>query len=251
MWKLSAIAGALLSPAVAAAQPIEGLYVSGEAGANFAGDLQSSHDTTKVDTDVGPVGLAALGWRFNDNLRVEIEGSYRSNDIDGISTLRTTDVHKPLTDVDGSADTYAVMANVAYDIPIRPFGLPLRPYIGAGVGYGWLDFDNARGDGVAAFRVPDNVIVGRGPDVVRFGTAGAFAYQAIVGAALPLHGLPGLELTAEYRFFGMARVDTPVTRTTTSGELVNGIVPSSSTRNGFVIQDSAALIGMRYRFGAL
>jgi OmpA-OmpF porin, OOP family len=249
MLRLSVLAGVLLLPVVAVAQPVPGLYIGGEAGGNFAGSLLSSHETTKVDTDPGPLGLASLGWAFGNGLRVEIEGSYRSNEISGISTRRVNGSLEPLTNVDGNVGTAAVMANVAYDIPFHPFGLPLQPYVGAGLGYGWLNLSNASGNGFGTFRLPDNNTFGPGPNTVAFGSAGAFAYQAMLGMSLPVQGVPGLAFTLEYRFFGMARADIPVTRVTTTGDLVNGVLPSNETRNGFVVTDNAALVGMRYTFG--
>ena len=60
-WKFSCAAGAFLLPALAVAQPIQGLYIGGDVGANFAGPLSSSQDTTKIYTDTGPVGVIALG----------------------------------------------------------------------------------------------------------------------------------------------------------------------------------------------
>ncbi len=39
------------------------------------------------------------------------------------------------------------MFNVAYDMPSQPLGI--QPYIGAGVGYTWLDTGNAQGSGFA------------------------------------------------------------------------------------------------------
>jgi opacity protein-like surface antigen len=155
----------------------------------------------------------------------------------------------PLTNVTGNAATYAVMANILYDISFHPFALPLQPYVGGGLGYGWLDLNNASCNGAATFLLPGNNRFGPGPDVVNFASGGAFAYQAIVGTSVPLTITPGLDLTLEYRFFGMARADIPVTRTTTTGDLVNGIVPSNATRNGFEILDNALLIGLRYTFG--
>lgn len=98
-------------PAIAAAKQIQGLYIGAGVGANFAGTLSSSHDTTKVYTDTGPLGVAAIGWGFGNGLRAEIEGSYRSNSISGISTLRGNGQTLPLSNVRGSAQTYAVMAN--------------------------------------------------------------------------------------------------------------------------------------------
>jgi hypothetical protein len=64
MFRNLALAGVLLLPAVAVAQPIQGLYIGGDVGANFAGAPQSSQATTKIYTDAGPVGIAALGWGF-------------------------------------------------------------------------------------------------------------------------------------------------------------------------------------------
>ena len=236
-------------PTIAIAQPLQGPYVSGDVGVNFAGSLQSSHETTEVYTDAGPLGIIALGWGFGNGLRTEVEGSYRSNSITGISTRRIDGLLEPLANVSGGATTYALMANIAYDIPIHPFGLPIQPYVGAGVGYGWLDFSNIHGNGLGRFSLPDNNTF-TGPDIVTFGSAGAFAYQATVGASLPLPICRGLEMTFEYKLFGLARSDIPVNRVTTSGDLVNGVLPSNSTRNGFEVLDNDVLIGVRYAFGA-
>ncbi len=241
------ISATALLPVASRAQPVQGLYVSLGAGANFAGDLLSDHELTKVYTTVGPVGLADLGWGFGNGLRLEIEGSYRSNSISGISTRRVNGTLDPLSDVNGRDVTYAVMANIAYDIPAHPFGL--QPYVGAGVGYGWLDFGNVRGNGYGLFRLSNDNIFGPAPDRVSFGTAGALAYQGMAGTALPLPGVPGLSATLEYRFFGMASPDVPINRVTTTGDTVNGITPSNFTHNRFIVADQAILIGLRYSFG--
>lgn len=249
LWKVS-LAGVFLLPAIAVAQPIQGLYIGAEVGANFAGTLSASQQTTKVYTDPGPLGLIALGWGFGNGLRTEIEGSYRSNSVSGVSTLRAGGSTLPLTNVTGNVQTYAVMANIAYDIPLHPFGLPLQPYVGAGAGYAWLNMDDVRGNGTATFRLANGNTFGPGPDLVSLGTAGAFAYQAMAGMSLPISALPGLQATLEYRFFGTARADVPVSRVTTTGDVVNGVLPSSSTHNGFEVLDHALLIGLRYSFGA-
>ena len=90
----------------------------------------------------------------------------------------------------------------AYDIPLQPFGRPLQPYIGAGAGagYGWLNFNNAHGNGTATFQLPNNNTFGPGLDLVSFGSAGAFAYQAFAGVSLPLQFLPGLAATLDTVF---------------------------------------------------
>jgi outer membrane protein OmpA-like peptidoglycan-associated protein len=239
----------MLLPVVAVAQPIQGLYINVGAGANFAGDLFSQSNNTKIYTTAGPVALVDLGWGFGNGLRAEVEGSYRSNGISGISTRRVDGMLLPLGDVSGNAATYAVMANVAYDIPFHVPGLPLQPYVGAGLGYGWLDLGNAQGTGFAKLTLPDNNTFGPSPVHVTFGTGGAFAYQAIGGVSMPLESVPGLSLTLEYRYFGMAAASVPVNRVAITNIQVNGATPSAQTHNNFTTANNAVLIGVRYAFG--
>ena len=75
------------------------------------------------------------------------------------------------------------MINVLYDINV---GLPIFPYVGAGVGYQWLKLNTHINDGISAHTIG--------------GTEGSFAYNIIAGVAYPLAAVPGLSLTAEYRF---------------------------------------------------
>jgi OmpA-OmpF porin, OOP family len=246
-WLLPACAWQ--APAVAA-QPVTGLYVGAGVGANIAGTPTAAGDITRISTNVGPLGLVALGWGFGNGFRVEIERSDRSNDVGGILTRRQNGLLEPLANVGGSVNAAAVMTNVEYDIPVAGLGLPVQPYVGAGTGYASLGFNGVGGNGYGVFDLPQNNKY-IGPDSVSFGTAGAFAYQAIVGASLPLHILPGLEATLEHRFFGTAQAEIPVNRVSTAGDIINGILPSSHTVNGFEAHDSAVLIGVRYTFGAL
>jgi OOP family OmpA-OmpF porin len=242
------IAAALL-PGMAVAQPVQGLYVSLGAGANLAGDLLSAQKNTKIYSTVGPVGILGLGWGFGNGFRAEIEGSYRSNSISGVSTRRANGSLLPLTNLQGDAATYAVMANALYDIPLHPFGLPLQPYIGVGVGWGWLDLGNVRGTGSGRFQLAANSTV-VGPVAVDMGSAGALAYQAMIGTSMPLAILPGLSATVEYRFYGMASPDVPIGRVATTADVANGLVGSASSHNRFVVADHSILIGLRYSFGA-
>ena len=238
-----------LCPTLAVAQTDAGPYLSGAVGANFAGALLASHSTTKAYTDPGPAGLVALGWRFGNGLRAEIEADDRSNGVNMIRTHRNNGEMLPLENVDGQVQTYAGMANLAYDIPVRPFGLPIRPYVGVGVGYGTLDFGKAGGLGQATLKLPQNNTF-TGPVDVAFREGGAFAYQAMVGASWPIDRVHGLELTADYRFFGTAQASVPVTRTEAGSDLINGVLPSSETRNGFQARSSSLMIGLRYRLGS-
>jgi len=140
------------------------------------------------------------------------------------------------------------MANIAYDIPFHPFGWPLTPYVGAGVGYGWLDFGNAGGNEPVVIHLP-NQNTYNGPGAVSYGSAGAFAYQAIVGASVPISIIPGLEATLEYRFFGMARADVPTSAVATNGQIINGATPAGHAHRGFETVDNSVVIGLRYHFG--
>jgi outer membrane protein OmpA-like peptidoglycan-associated protein len=240
------LAGACLMPAVAAAQPVQGLYIGAGVGANFAGTLSSSRD--HIDTNPGPVGLAAAGWGFGNGLRVEFEGIYRTNGVNNISTLRADGLTLPTSNVSGRAATYAVMANAVYDIPFHPFGLPLTPYVGAGVGYGWLDFPNAGGNEPVILHLSSGNTY-TGPGAISYGSGGAFAYQAIVGTSLAIAPVPGLSVTLEYRFFGMAQATVSRNLVATNGNTINGVTPSTQGHAGFQVFDNAVLIGLRYNFG--
>jgi opacity protein-like surface antigen len=243
--------GLLLSvlPVSALAQSVSGPYASGAVGAAIpGGSLTSIGSNTRMDLDTGFSGAVTGGWAFGNGLRAELQGGYQSNGISDINTRRNNGNLAPLGSVDGHLSTWSAMANVIYDLPVRRYFGPLRPYVGAGVGYGWLDFNGAGGKGFGTFHLPLNNIF-TGPDIVRFGSGGAFAYQAIAGVAYPLRRMPGVRLTAEYRFFGTARADVPVTRVVTGGILVNGAVPGSFTHNGFMAADNILMVGLRYNFG--
>lgn len=143
------------------------------------------------------------------------------------------------------------MANAAYDIRPERFGwqwtLPFRPYIGAGLGYAWLNFQGTSGDQPTIIDLPDhNEYVG--PAVVRYGSGGSFAYQAFAGVSWPIPQVHGLEATLEYRFFGTARADVPATATATLPVVVNGAVPAGTRDHGFEVHDNIVLVGLRYKF---
>jgi OOP family OmpA-OmpF porin len=175
----------LALPITAQAQPVSGLYVGAGAGVNWLQESDVTFNggggTASVDFSIGWVGVISLGYGFGNGVRAEIEGNYRQNDADTVSGGGRS------TAASGRVASYGVMANALYDFDLGP-GMPIVPYIGVGAGYVWSDWDNVRpaGGGAAVD-----------------GSNGQFAYQAIVGAALPLNDfVPGLSLTAEYRFLG-------------------------------------------------
>jgi outer membrane protein OmpA-like peptidoglycan-associated protein len=126
------------------------------------------------------------------------------------------------------------MANVFYDFDLASFGVNtggfnIQPYIGGGVGYIWREFDDVRVD----------VLGGR---IRTSDTDGRFAYQAILGVGFPLHQyVPGLTLTAEYRFMGTLEHK----YTTTSGGGSFTISESSTESENY---NHSVLIGLRYAF---
>ena len=211
--------GALLAasflalPIAASAQPVTGLYIAGGSGVNFMQDetLKSvggvSTPNGKVQTNLGGLGVVSLGWGFGNGLRAEIEGDYRYNGLN-----KVTGVPGGGGSATGSEQKYGPMANLLYDFNgISPMFVP---YIGGGVGYQW--------------------VAEHGTSTTN--TEGSFAYQAIVGAAFPIPPVPGLAITAEYRFMGMSG-----NRSYGSGG--NRVVLNNDYNH-------SVLVGVRYAFGA-
>ena len=147
-----------------------------------------------VKTNVGGVGVVSLGWGFGNGVRAEIEGDYRYNSFNRSGN--------------GNEQKYGGMVNALYDFTtVSP---SFVPYVGAGIGY-------------QAERLS-----------VLSQTKGSFAYQGILGAAIPIDSVPGLAVTAEYRFMGLAG-----NRNFGGG--------NTSTNN----YNHDLMLGVRYAFGAV
>jgi outer membrane protein OmpA-like peptidoglycan-associated protein len=245
------LAAPFVVPMAAKAQPISGLYVGAGAGVNYRQQQDISKEsingvattglsggTLNRHSDIGAVGLGSVGWGLGNGLRFEIEGSYRQN-----KATKTNGVSPGLTYRNGSdptggnIETYAAMANAAYDFNL---GLPIFPYVGVGVGYAWTDMKGVKEQyGVSGTRGAYSLNLDS--------TEGNLAYQAFLGAAFPIDAVPGLSVTAEYRFFGTLG-------NTYSGNAVtyNGAKQVSyalSQKFGEAYNHSG-LIGLRYAFGA-
>ncbi|MBN8928526.1 MAG: hypothetical protein BGO51_21355 [Rhodospirillales bacterium 69-11] len=223
-------------PLAAKAQPVTGLYVGAGAGVNLLQDEDIKSVSSpglgtanlggaSAKSHVGPVVVLSAGWGFGNGLRAEVEGSYRYNPFSGLSNAGNTTV----TNFGGNEQKFGAMVNVLYDF----YGLvpAVVPYIGAGVGYQWAMDRNLHGS------FPG------GSFSSGTSTKGAFAYQAIIGAALPIAAAPGLALTAEYRFMGMTG-DRSYNVNFTSGGVTT---PASFKFNDEY--NHSVLIGLRYNFG--
>ena len=207
----------LALPMGAQAQPVDGLYVGAGAGINWLQNASPSGldrgDSGNATFDLGYGGVLSLGYGFGNGLRAEIEGSYRQNNVDRVNALSLGFAGS------GSARSYGVMVNVLYDF--NDLGWGVVPYIGAGVGYMWHEHSNIR---VAGFPYWSD------------GTDAQFAYQGIVGAALPIAAVPGLAVTAEYRYMATLEQNIPNNFT-------------QAGRAGFEPQNHSLFLGIRYVLG--
>ena len=125
------------------------------------------------------------------------------------------------------------MFNVLYDfsnlLPVPYFS----PYQGVGVGYQW-----ARLSGFHLEGTPTGF-----PAFSSGDTAGAIAYQFILGGAVPIMAVRGLAMTAEYRFLGVGSRTYDVSAVAAPGDAA---VPGRvKLGNNFT---HALLIGLRYNF---
>ncbi len=176
------------------AQPIDGLYVGAGALYNFK---QDEHTQRSAGSGLqsglfrfdegGFGGVGSVGYGLGNGLRFEVEGDYRQNGLREFSSAT------PRVQGQSTQQDYGVMANALYDIDLRPYGVSFaQPYVGVGAGYQWSHLN-----GFATTNVVNGNVNHLG------GTSGNFAYQGIVGLAFPIQAIPGLAVTAEYRFLGI------------------------------------------------
>lgn len=226
-------ASILATPYAANAQAIRGPYVGGGAGLNwlqdekvsgsFAGTGIGSGDLRSYSP--GFIGLASVGWGFGNGFRAELEGSYRNNQF---TQLRGGTA----ASAGGREQKFGPMVNVFYDFGTYDTfgGMPaVMPYLGGGVGYQWVNWTGVGASSAAgSFSAGDK-------------TEGSFAYQAIAGVALNIPQVPGMAMTAEYRFMGLSGERKYGAMVTPGGQSV-GLKTNEQYNH-------AGLIGVRYAFG--
>ena len=136
---------------------------SGDAGAIANGD---------ASFDFGWMAGGAVGYRFANDWSVDLEMTYRTNDVDRITA--------PGVSIDqGDFSSLGVLANVRYYLPTD---MPLRPYVGVGVG--WIE--------------EIDIDLGASDAENSFSTSGVGA-QALIGAEYAL--TDRLSLDVEGRYF--------------------------------------------------
>jgi len=215
-----------LSPA-ARAQPIQGPYVAAGGGFDLPQNTSASLPVPgfgtgrlRLERSGGFALLGSAGYALGDGWRFELEGDFARTGIHGLG--RTT---LPST-ASGTAQNYGVMVNALYDLDIG--NRYVFPYLGVGVGYQWTHLDSF---GVAA---PGAAAVFHSN-----ATSGAFAWQAMLGTAFPVPNMPGLSLTAEYRFRDIT------SGASFGGTGTDGVADSLKLGPQF---DHLFLFGVRYAF---
>jgi OmpA-OmpF porin, OOP family len=219
----------LAVPAAAMAQPISGVYVGLGTGFDIVNQLSpngnlSGWQTGKLQSRGGWIGVGSVGWGFGNGLRAEVEGNYRQN------SLHVTNAS--FAGGGGTFKQYGVMVNAFYDF----YGLVpwMVPYVGGGVGYIW---NNVTGT------IYSTTLASQVSGTASNQVAGSGAGQAIVGAAFPL-GVPGLSLTAEFRFMGeFTNASYNVVARQGNNVAYGSAKLSAPTNESF-------LIGLRYAFNA-
>jgi outer membrane protein OmpA-like peptidoglycan-associated protein len=186
-----AAATCLAVPLAAHAQPVTGPYVSAEGGFSIFNPVNYNYEDFngfgggKYLTKPSYATAASVGYGFGDGFRVEISGDYNRN------TFHKNDFNESYFGnnynfqyrTHGGENIYGPMLNVLYDINA---GLPVYPYVGGGVGYQWDQLSSALKDGFTGDKIS--------------GDKGSFAFDVIAGLSYPIPMVPGLSITAEYRF---------------------------------------------------
>ncbi len=232
-FRRALVAATILAlPIAATAQPapapaVTGIYVGGGAGVNLMQDEAFKFGTTSgpvartgsgwLQSQVGPAFDLSVGYGLGNGLRAEIEGAYRYNTF-----------HR--NGVGGQEQKFGPMVNVLYDLGAGyvPYVLP---YVGVGAGYQFVQERNLYASTATT--------LARGTT----STQGAFAAQGILGAAIPIATMPGLALTADYRFmdvFGTRHYD---------GTATVGAATESARFSLHNDLNHTILVGFRYNFG--
>ncbi|MEM9845924.1 MAG: outer membrane beta-barrel protein [Pseudomonadota bacterium] len=160
----------------------------------IVGGVPADVDTT---LDEGFLIGGSVGLRFASvpNLRAEVELSYGENDIDGINF--SGNGLAPEVGVGGDISHTSLLVNGYWDFQTNG---PLTPYVGAGLGVGFVDTSAVYGPGVRLDSSDD-----------------VFALQLIAGASYDLSESTALFADVRYRQF----FDVSADRITPAGGLAS------------------------------
>ncbi|WP_395650491.1 outer membrane beta-barrel protein [Brevundimonas sp.] len=230
-----AVAG-LFAAGAAAAEP-DGWYGAVDAGYHHMDrDMVMESATTgnnfHFEVNDGWAAFGRLGYRFNPNWRVELEGGYRSGDVgrvrastgpNGVCNLDPA--IGPCYSPEGDITSTTLMANVIYDFGWEYWGI--RPFVGLGAGVNHVNTD-------LIGRHRNNRTVGFAAD----DSSTKFAAQAIAGLAWAVSDRANIDLTYRY-LTGDAEFFTNSSVAAFSQGTMEGDYDSSHT----------VTLGLRYAFG--
>ena len=120
----------VMLPAIAAAETAQGYYLGARIGWTELHDWNGD-DFDNLTYKDGYAVMGAIGYALSSGLRFELEGAYRRNDLDPIFP---TPFMGPIP-ATGEMQSATAMANAYYDFDLGP---PVSPFVGAGLGIGFL-----------------------------------------------------------------------------------------------------------------
>ncbi|MGA9865336.1 MAG: OmpA family protein [Acetobacteraceae bacterium] len=213
-----------------------GFYIGAGIGANYLQQQnvqeafgQNRSTGFNLKSTVGPVALGYLGYELGNGLSIQLEGDIRNNKF---NSVRNSSDNNLAANAGGNEKKYGPMVNIMFNLaPYVPTS-PIAPYVGLGAGYQW--------DHLSSFNVYST---NGGPTLSSNATQGAFAYQAIIGALIPVNDT-GLAFTVEYRFMGQLSRNFDGTINPN-----DGTPPISGKFRLGPEYNHALLIGLRYTFG--
>jgi len=213
----------------ASAQPIQGIYIGAGAGLRAPTSPTNTPITHgingnfDIDEALGYDSNLSLGYALGNGWRFELEGTFGKSNVKG-----TSGTTFPATG-SGSVRNLGLMVNALFDMDIG--SSYVYPYIGVGIGY-----QSTRLDGFAMTATSKPLVFSASGD------AGGIAGQAIAGVSFPIPNMPGLSLTADYRFMDILGGEKFNGLTSTGGAPV---VSATKFHNQF---NQTLMFGVRYAF---
>lgn len=203
---LCALALALAMPATATAS--DGFYLTLGAGAVFPhnSDIEGSGINQSVDLDMGWGVMGGVGYGYGNGFRSEVNLNYSDVSVDNVSGATGN----------GDVDVLNLMIDLLYDLDV---GMPVTPYIGAGIGVARVDFDGISPVAGNNSEIDDEDVV--------------FAYQGIAGLSYLLN--EEWTLFADYRY---------------TGTLDPGFTTNQNVDVDSEYADHRVMVGFRWFFGA-
>lgn len=155
------------------------LYFAGYMGLTNFNSMDFSEGTSGLGGDLEMDNTysyaGALGLRLSANLRAEAEISYRNADFNQMNFSSANSFA-----MGGELKSYTGLLNVYYDFDVN---WKVKPYVGAGFGFGWHDAQIIDGSGLASNTVDE---------------ATNLMWQLGAGLKYPIK--PNLSFTGGYRY---------------------------------------------------